>query len=169
MVFITVGLLLQKTEDACYCTEGERKRQGVKLNGNLCRSAFGARSGQVSRSMQTPIFSLWSLWTVQQRFQTAHAPSSCPSCRSVCVQRQQRQESRKRKVPAQGRAVPRRGTARKDFAEESCCPLKTLCHSNPSVCLVMLGISSIQMFPSQTCVHPGCGSCSEHLFSSETL
>lgn len=102
-------------------------------------------------------------------FRQPMAPSSCPSCRSVCVQRQQRQESRKRKVPAQGRAVPRRGTARKDFAEESCCPLKTLCHSNPSVCLVMLGISSIQMFPSQTCVHPGCGSCSEHLFSSETL
>lgn len=97
-----------------------------------------------------------------------HAPAS-KVCVCVCVRKGSaggRAEGRR--IPAQGRAAPRRGTARKGFAEESCCPLKTLCHNNPLLCLVMLDISSIQMLPSQTCVHLGCGSRIEHLFSSET-
>lgn len=45
------------------------------------------------------------------------------------------------------------GTARKDLSEESCCPLKTLHHNHPLLCPAMLGITSIQMFPSQTYVY----------------
>lgn len=104
-------------------------------------------------------------------FKQPTAPSSCPSLKSVCVCVRKGSAGGRaegRRIPAQGRAVPRRGTARKGFAEESCCPLKTSCHNNLLLCLVMLDISSTQMLPSQTCVHLGCGSHIEHLFSSET-
>lgn len=131
MVFITVGLLLQETEDACYCTEGERKRQGVKLNGNLCRSAFGARSGQVSRSMQTPIFSLWSLWTVQQRFQTAHGSLIMPQLQKcVCKGSRGRRAERGRFLHKEGQcpgeAQPERTLLRSHAAHLKPCATATL-------------------------------------------
>lgn len=63
-----------------------KKKSGVKLNGNLCNGALGTRAGQVSQSMQTSIFSLLSLWTVQQRFQTAHGSFVTPQLQK-CVLR----------------------------------------------------------------------------------
>lgn len=131
MVFITVGLLLQETEDACYCTEGERKRQGVKLNGNLCRSAFGARSGQVSRSMQTPIFSLWSLDCTAEISDSPWLPHHAPAA-EVCVckgsrgRRAERGRFLHKEGQCPGEAQPERTLLRSHAAHLKPCATATL-------------------------------------------